>query len=120
MNDQELYKVIGQLLFNESPANSKKLNISIYLEETAANFSVWRGEKMSRDSSMSLSTDGMKQILGLFRQLQQFYESENMGKWNVAFYTLDIETGSFDIDFDNCKELDTGELTLGSYRKRYQ
>ena len=124
MSDQELYKAIGQLLFNESPEISKKISIVIYLqgsdgEFSVCDFTVWNGDKNSRETSFAVSDDGRREIVANFRELQQYFAQENMGEWNVAFFSLDPEIGTFNVDFENCKELDTGELAFWRYLQRY-
>ena len=120
MEDQDLYLAIGQLLVDESPQNATQLNVSMCLKPSYADFALWEGEKMSQDSSILLSKDGREEMVRLFRELQQAHVQQNMGKWNLAFFTLDTEKGSFHVDLENNKDLERGKLKLWRYRQKFQ
>lgn len=121
MRDQEIYTAIAQLLVDEKPDEAcTRINLLVHVQPYSSTVSVWTAEKLDRNSSFGLSTPASNGMDKLFRELQGYYKTNSLGEWNVAHFTLEIPGSSFNIDFDNCAELDNGELHWYEYYSRYQ
>lgn len=120
MKDREILESLGQLLFEQAPTQKDELNLSVYLNEHTINFTMWSGRKANSGTGFTLTDKGNRELETLVRELNQYFKENNMGQWNTVLYTLNPIESKFEVNFESVKELDTGELKLWRYRKKYQ
>ncbi|MBT8123034.1 MAG: hypothetical protein KJO10_10890 [Gammaproteobacteria bacterium] len=121
MRDQELYKSIGELIFNEAPSSSIELHLVVYkAANNSTQITLWMGAKYEGTNSFALSTEGVGELVVLTDKLKAYYTENKLGDWNVMHYTLKPDEGKFHIDFDLSEDLDTNKLPYWKYTLKYK
>ncbi|WP_339066197.1 hypothetical protein [Teredinibacter turnerae] len=122
MRDQEIYKEIGQRLFEEVGSISETVHLAarVFIGENVVDKIVWAGVYLDANSGVRLSNQTSLALHKLIVALNEYYKAESMGKWNLMLYKLAPLGKSFSIDFEFNEEIESGKLTLYRYRKRFE
>ena len=118
MTDQEIYKELGLIIYNESPNIENNLHILCRVVDVRVGTTIWWGNKKS--GSFGLSPKSQARLVELIRKLKQFYIDNNFGEWNIFHYILDVNNSSFSIDFENSEEIANGEPFWKFSRKFFE
>ena len=116
MKDQEIYKKIGQILYQDSPNIENEVHLVGYIFGGSITTHTWFGNqgrikenvfKLSRDYSMSVSD--------LLLDLNDYFVENNLGKWNVVYYKLLVKDNKFETEFEFSDGLANGTLPFWKY-----
>lgn len=117
MKDQEIYKLIGSLMYNEAPRLNDVVRIVAYVTDRSVDRVIWCGDKLSSETSIKFSDSANSLITQKLIELNNYFVKENMGIWNITSITLNMDTKNFNIDFEFNKDLDSGKLSFWKYTK---
>ena len=120
MKDQDIYKEIGQILFNESPNIENEVHLVCKVLKHSVAQHVWFGNtgrvkenifKFSRENAMTVST--------LSLDLKKFFIENNLGDWNIFYYKLLVKENRFETKFEFSEGIDDGTLAFWKYVQRF-
>jgi len=120
MLDQEIYKKIGKLLYNEAPNIELGIHIFIFKRNNMTDITLWCGEPLSGDTNFAFSREALHKVIDYAEELYQYFIENNMGKWNTLHYTLSPDTGSFDLDFEFNKKLQDAKIPLFKHLMKFK
>lgn len=88
------------MLFNIAPNLDGPINFVIFLREEKKSSNItWVGDKVD-GNSFSIPGKISFELTILVRSLQKFFESSDMGKWDLLHFILQPKTGKFDVKFE--------------------
>lgn len=119
MLDQEIYKEIGTLIYNESPDVSVEVHLVVHRNNGVVDSVAWYGSTLSKESSFHLSSSALRQLHDTAHQLHSFYEANNLGNWNVLHYILEPNGGKFRLDLEDNQQLKKDEIPFWKYAKKF-
>lgn len=122
MRDQDIYKEIAQILFDEVGSIDDVINFAarISFRGSAVDKAVWRGDYLDAASGVRLSTNSSLSLHRLVVDLNDYYKGESMGIWNLMLYRLAPHGKSFSLDFEFNEDLENGKTTLYQFWKRFE
>lgn len=114
MRDQDIYKEIGKLLFDEVGNIDKTINFSAHIssDRSSVGKTVWKGDYIDATSSVRLSNNTSHPLTLLVIDLNLYYKNESMGVWNLMLYKLAPHGKSFSIDFEFNEDIANGKMTM--------
>jgi hypothetical protein len=101
MNDRERYTEIAKILPGESPHPEQENHLHICIwPKQAVDRAIWFGQFKPQGSSYVLSTSSTAKMSDLLQSLYDYFQENDLGKWNLAHYILAPNGESFSFDFE--------------------